>query len=85
MPEPTFDAEQAARAANAMRAAANLPPEQFPLPQVVAMLSDEISILRGKGFDDERIAQIVSSTGVAIDAESLGRYYVDTSEMPRQA
>ena len=72
----TFTAEQAAQANTALRAALDLPPEAFPVPQFVAMISDEVEQLRAAGHDDAAIAQMVrASTGGELTAEDIGRHY----------
>ena len=75
-PIATFTAEQAAQANTALRAVLNLPPEAFPVPQFVAMISDEVEQLRAAGHDDEAIAQMVrESTGGELTAEDIGAHY----------
>ena len=75
-PIATFTAEQAALANTALRAALNLPPEAFPVPQFVAMISDEVEQLRAAGHDDEAIAQMVrESTGGTLTAADIGMHY----------
>ncbi len=72
----TFTAEQAAQANTALRAALNLPPEAFPVPQFVAMISDEVEQLRAAGHDDEAIAQMVrASTGGSLTGEDIRAHY----------
>ena len=75
-PEVTFTATQAAQANTDLRAALGLPPESFPIPRFVAMISDEIEQLRAAGRDDAAIASLVrDSTGTAIGAEDIARHY----------
>lgn len=55
-----FTLEQAMRAQQALRQAAALPPEQFPLEAFVGMISDEMEALRKAGKSDEEITEIVN-------------------------
>ena len=74
--EPTFTATQAAQANTALRAALDLPPEQFPVAQFVAMISDEVQQLRAAGYSDEAIARMVrESTGGALTGDDISHHY----------
>jgi hypothetical protein len=79
-----FTAQQAATAADALRRATGAEPERFPLPQFVAMLSDEIRDLRERGIGDEEISELLRDAGVTIAAPDITRYYVDTSNLKRE-
>ena len=54
----TYTADQVARAARELREAAGTSQQRFTAAQVVAMLSDEVLLLRERGFSDERIADL---------------------------
>ena len=56
----TFTLEQALKAQQALRDAANLPEEQFPVEAFIGMLSDEIETLRSKGKTDEEITSLIN-------------------------
>lgn len=76
-----FSLEQAMKAQAALRDAAGAGEERFDAQQLVGMLSDEIRLLRASGMTDEAIASLLETKAeVAIDAETIGRFYVDTSE-----
>jgi hypothetical protein len=78
-----FTAEQAATGAIALRKAAGLEPERFPTSQFVAMLSDEIKVLRDGGTDDVRIVEILADAGIFLTAKDLADFYMDTSGVQR--
>lgn len=77
MPSPTtFPLHQALAALEGLRAAANLPPEQFPVEAFVGMISDEVDALRGQGKTDAEIAGIIhASSGIEIAPEALALHY----------
>ena len=58
----TFTLEQALKAQRALRAAAKLPDEQFPIQAFIGMLSDEIETLREQGRSDEEIAELINGS-----------------------
>jgi hypothetical protein len=60
MPESkTYSIQEALQAQSALRSAAGLEPEQFPIEAFVGMISDEIEVLRKRGQSDEQIARII--------------------------
>ena len=68
--------EQALRAQKAMRDAAGMPPERFPVEAFVGMISDEIDALRQQGHSDEQIAQLIrENANVSITAKELEENY----------
>ncbi len=72
MTTKTYTFEQILLAQTAMRAAANPWKEDFPLPTIIGMLSEEISAMRRNGFTDEEIATLIQkSSNIALDAETL--------------
>lgn len=72
----TFTADQAASATTALRMVLKRPPEQFTIPQFVAMISDEIEQLRAAGTSDAEIAALVEdSTGGTLSADDIGAHY----------
>jgi hypothetical protein len=72
--QPTYTADQIARAARELRDAAGAPEQRFTSPQVVAMLSDEVRLLRERGFSDERIAELFSGFEIQASTEEIARY-----------
>ena len=74
MPDfPTYTADQVARAARELREAAGAPQESFTAPQVVNMLSDEVRLLRERGFSDDRIADLFIGFDIAVTPEEISR------------
>lgn len=75
-PAPTLAAHQIAMVQSELRAALGLSPEQFPLPTVISMMSDEIEQLRERGFADADIAKIIQgSRNITVSAEDIGLHY----------
>lgn len=72
--QPTYTADQVARAARELREAAGTAEERFTAPQVISMLSDEVRLLRERGFSDERIADLFSGFEIEASAEEIARY-----------
>jgi alkylhydroperoxidase family enzyme len=71
-----YPIEEALRAQKALRAAAGLAPELFPIPAFVGMVSDEIEALRKRGYTDEQIARTVSqSSAIEITAAEIAAHY----------
>ena len=82
MPAPKiYPLDEAMKAVAALRSAAELEPEQFPIQAVVGMMSDEIESLRKRGQSDEEIAQIVRrSSAIDVSAAEITRYYASAEE-----
>lgn len=74
----TYTADQVARAARELRDAAGAPQQRFTAPQVIAMLSDEVRLLRERGFSDDRIADLFISFDIQISADEVARYALPT-------
>ena len=73
---PTLSARQIAAAQTELRAALGLPPETFPLPTFISMVSDEIEQLRTQGRTDAEIAALIqASSKITVSAEDVGRHY----------
>ena len=72
--QPTYTADQVARAAKELREAAGAPEEGFTTPQVISMLSDEVRLLRERGFTDERIADLFTGFDIQASADDISRY-----------
>lgn len=70
MPESkTYSIQDALRAQSALRSAAGLEPERFPVEAFIGMISDEIEALRKQGQSDEQIASLIRQNS-AIDVTS---------------
>ncbi len=78
--EATYSADQIAVAARDLRDAAGAPEERFSLEQAVSMLSDEIRLLRERGFPDERIADLFRSFEINATAEDIHKFYGQAPE-----
>ncbi len=77
--EPTYTADQVAVAARELRQAAGSDEERFTGSQVVSMLGDEIRLLRERGFNDARIADLLTGFDICVSSEDVARH----SERPR--
>jgi hypothetical protein len=64
---------QVATAADELRQAAGADTERFPLHQVISMLSDEIRLLRERGFSDQRIADLFTGFDIEATPEDIAR------------
>ncbi len=77
----TYPIEDALNAQRALRAAAGLAPEQFPIRAFVGMISDEIEALRGKGFSDEQISKLIQDNSrIHISAQDIADNYASPEE-----
>ncbi len=72
--EASYTADQVAQAARELRQAAGSDEERFTGPQVLGMLSDEIRLLRERGFNDARIADLLTGFDICVSAEDVGRH-----------
>lgn len=74
--EPTFTADDAVGVQRRLREELGLPPETFPAPAFIGMISDEIEQLRNAGKTDDEIAAVVNGAlGRSIDPALIARYY----------
>lgn len=79
--EQAYPLDEALKALQALRSAAGLEPEMFPVPAFVGMISDEVESLRRRGRSDEEIASIVeSNSAIRITGEQIGRFYASPEE-----
>ena len=79
--DTTYSLEQSLQALNALREAAGSPPEQFPLPAFVGMLSDEIETLRSQGKSDAEISTLIhQSSGIDITPQQLADNYAPPAQ-----
>ncbi len=76
-----YPVEEAIRAQKALREAAGLGAEMFPVEAFVGMISDEIEALRGRGMSDEAIAGLIeSSSNIRITASEIAEHYASPDE-----
>ena len=74
--ERTFTIGQLVAVQKILRETLQLPPEEFPLPAFIGMISDEIEQLRSRGMSDEEIASLLAqTTGVTVRADAIRIYY----------
>ena len=77
----TFPLEEALRAQKALRSAAGLGPEMFPVEAFVGMISDEIDQLRAQGKSDNDIANLVTqNSNIQITADDIAENYAPAEE-----
>lgn len=69
----TYTADQVAQAARELREAAGSEEERFTASQVLHMLGDEIRLLRERGFNDARIADLLTGFDICVSAEDVAR------------
>ena len=75
---------EAIKAQSALRSAAGLAPEQFPIPAFIGMISDEIETLRSQGKTDQQIAAIVrDSSNISVTAEDISDHYATPQQRAR--
>jgi hypothetical protein len=77
--QPTYTADQVARAARELRDAAGAAEERFTAPRVITMLSAEVRLLRERGFSDQHIADLFSGFDIQASADDIARYAEATS------
>ncbi len=76
-----FPLEEVMKAQSALRSAARMPPERYPLPQIIGMLSDEIEALRTRGLNDTEIATLIGGNSlIKLEAETIGKYYASPEQ-----
>lgn len=74
--EIVYPLTEALKAQQALREAANLAPEQFPIQAFVGMISDEIDALRKLGKSDIEIASLIEkNSAIRIDPATLSENY----------
>jgi hypothetical protein len=71
-----YPLEEAIKAQSALRSAAGLEPERFPIEAFVGMISDEIEALRAQGKTDDQIAALIrKNSNVEISPEEIAANY----------
>jgi hypothetical protein len=77
----TYPLEQALQAQKALRAAAGLGPEMFPIEAFVGLISDEIEQLRSQGKSDDQIAAIITKNStIQITAAEIAQNYASPED-----
>ena len=77
----TYPIEQALRAQKALREAAGLGPEEFPVEAFVGMISDEIEQLRLQGKTDGEIAALITqNSNIQITAQEISANYASPED-----
>lgn len=71
--QATYTAEQVAQAARELRQAAGSDEEQFTGQQAIRMLASEIRLLRERGFNDTKIADLLTGFDICVSAEDVAR------------
>jgi hypothetical protein len=73
--------EEALKAQKALRAAAGLGEEQFPIQAFVGMISDEIDALRERGKNDSEIADLIrANSSIEITPAQIAEFYATPEE-----
>ena len=76
-----FPVEEAVRAHKALREAAGLGPEMFPVAAFVGMISDEVQTLRERGFTDAQIVDLVKRhSAIELEETELRAQYATPEE-----
>lgn len=76
-----YPLDEALRAQKALREAADLGPEQFPVQAFVGMISDEIEELRKRGRSDEEIASLIeTNSSIKITASEIAENYASPDD-----
>ena len=76
-----YPVEQAILAQKALREAAGLGPEMFPIQAFVGMISDEVETLRAQGKTDEEIATLIKAhSDIRITASEIAENYASPDQ-----
>ena len=79
-----FTLEQALNAQQALRTAAGLAEEDFPIQAFIGMLSDEIEALRKQGKSDEEITSLINrAAGTDITSSTVQENYASAEQRHR--
>jgi hypothetical protein len=77
----TYPIEEALKAQRALRRAAGMGEEQFPIEAFVGMISDEVEALRKAGKRDDEIARIIeSNSNIRISAQDISENYAEPEQ-----
>lgn len=69
--DSTYTVDQVARVAIELRQAAGTEEQRFSGEQVIGMLSEEIRLLRERGFTDDQIADLLSGFDIDVTAKDI--------------
>lgn len=84
MTEKTYSLEEALKAQSALRTAAGLEPERFPVEAFVGMISDEIDALHAQGKSDDQIAGLIKKqSAIDISAADIAANYATPEQRSR--
>ena len=72
--EQTYSTDRIVTAARELREAAGASEERFTGTQAIALLRNEIRLLRERGFTDERIAGLFSGFEIYVTAEQIAQH-----------
>ena len=75
-----YPVEEAIRAQRALREAAGLEPEQFPIQAFVGMISDEVEQSRQQGKSDEEVASLIEANSSIKITASIAENYARPEE-----
>ncbi len=76
-----YPVEEALKAQRALRAAAGLGPEMFPVHAFVGMISDEIEALRKRGKTDQEIASIIhEASAIDLTPAEIAEHYASPEQ-----
>ena len=76
-----YSLEQAVKAQKALRDAAGLGPEMFPIQAFVGIIGDEIEKLRSQGKTDHEIAALIASnSSIEITASEIAENYASPED-----
>ena len=76
-----YSIEEAVRAQRALREAAGMGEEFFPIQAFVGMISDEVQVLRKQGKSDAEIAELIeANSNIKIKADDIAENYATPEE-----
>jgi hypothetical protein len=76
-----YPVEEAVKAQKALRQAAGLGPELFPVQAFVGMISDEVESLRKLGTSDEEIVALIrQNSSIEITAKDISEFFVPSAQ-----
>ena len=73
----TCNLDQVIRAKRELRDAAGAPDAEYSIDDVIGMLSDEILLLRERGFSNQRIADMLSGFDISASESDLVEFFRD--------
>ena len=77
----SYSLQEALRAQKALRNAAGLGEETFPVEAFVGMISDEVQALRERGKSDQEIAELIeANSAIRITADEIAKNYASPED-----